>query len=239
MRQAGKLHAESFQRSGTWTKQIRKLHKLQGLKISSSPILFEENAKRMGEEFHCLWDGKAGGLLVLAGGDLIEQAEELREADGDALRTLDERFALGPQSCYAEGHGDAVVVSGIDGCAMQRLASGDIESIFELFDLGAHGAQILDDQSDAVGLLDAQLLRVADANAAARIGRDGRQDGQLVDELRGQCAADGCLSQTLGGRGDLHRTYQFGVLFFQIENADMRAQSGEHVEQRGAGGVQA
>ena len=57
-------------------------------------------------------------------------------------------------------------------------------------DFSAHGAEIFGDEGDAVGLLDAEFLRVADANAAAGEGRDGGEDGQLVDELSGERAAD-------------------------------------------------
>jgi len=35
---------------------------------------------------------------------------------------------------------------------------------------------------------------------------------------------------------DLHCSNEFGILLFKIEHADVRAESGEHVEQRGAGG---
>jgi hypothetical protein len=70
------------------------------------------------------------------------------------------------------------------------LAAGNVQAVFELGDLGAHGAQVLRDQRDAVGFLDAQFLGVADADAAAGEGRDGRQHRQLVDELGGQRAAD-------------------------------------------------
>ena len=50
--------------------------------------------------------------------------------------------------------------------------------------------RLLRDEGDAVGLLDAQFLRIANANAAAGVGRDGGEDGQLVDELSGESAAD-------------------------------------------------
>ena len=42
---------------------------------------------------------------------------------------------------------------------------------------GAHGAEVLDDERDAVGLLDAEFAGVADADAGAGEGGDGGEDG--------------------------------------------------------------
>ena len=44
-------------------------------------------------------------------------------------------------------------------------------------DDGAHGAETGGGEGDAVGLFDAQLFRVADADAVARVGCDGGEDG--------------------------------------------------------------
>ena len=101
--------------------------------------------------------------------DVIQQVEELREADGGRFRSLDERFAFGPQRSYAEGHGDAMVAAGVDGRAVQRLSAGHVQAVLKLGYLRAHGAQVLRHQCDAVGLLDAQFLCVADADAAAGV----------------------------------------------------------------------
>src|ERR1700733_709881 len=100
----------------------------------------------------------------LAFGDQIEEIEEFREADVDGFRALDEGFAFGAESGYGEGHGDAVVAAGINCGAVKSLASGNIEAVFKLGDFGAHGAEVFDDEGDAVGLLDAEFLGVADAN---------------------------------------------------------------------------
>ena len=67
--------------------------------------------------------------------------------------------------------------------------AGHIETIFKLLDLGAHGAQILGDQSDAVGFLDAKFSSIADADAAAGVGRDGGKHGQFIDQLGGEGSA--------------------------------------------------
>jgi hypothetical protein len=71
------------------------------------------------------------------------------------------------------------------------LPAGNIQAVLELLHLGSHGAQILHHQRNAVGLLHAQLTRVADAYAAAGERANRRQRGQLVNQLRRQRAADG------------------------------------------------
>ena len=81
---------------------------------------------------------------------------------------------------------------------MQRLASGHIQAVLELGNFGAHRAQVFHHKSNAVRLLDPQLLCIADADAAAREGRNGCQYRQFIDELRGQRAADLRRSQALG-----------------------------------------
>ena len=85
-------------------------------------------------------------------------------------------FAFGAESGDAESHGDAVIATGVDDGAVKLLATGNIEAIFELFNFGAHGAEIARDERDAIGLLDAQLFGIANANAAAGIGRDGGEN---------------------------------------------------------------
>ncbi len=52
-------------------------------------------------------------------------------------------------------------------------------------------------------------------------------------------AADFGGTQALWRCGDLHGADKLGVLLFEIEDGDVRAESGEHVEQRGARGVEA
>ena len=70
-------------------------------------------------------------------------------------------------------------------------------------------------------------------------GAMAASDGQLVDELRGESAADFGGAKALGRRCDLNGADEFGVFFFEIENGDVRAEGGEHIEQRGAGGIEA
>ncbi len=126
---------------------------------------------------------------LLSFGDQIEQFEELREADGGGFRALNQRLPFGAKSGDAEGHGNAMVASRVNGCPVQSLATGNVQAVFKLGNLGAHGAQILHDQLNAVGLFHAKLFGVADANASTGIGRDGGKNRKLVDELRGKCAS--------------------------------------------------
>ena len=123
-------------------------------------------------------------------GDAIQQVEELREADGSGVGALDERVAGGAESCDAKGHCDAVIAAGVDGGAMEGLSARNIEAVIKFLDFSAHGAKVLGDEGDAVGLFDAELARAADADAAAGEGRDSGEDGQFVNELRGESAAD-------------------------------------------------
>ncbi len=58
--------------------------------------------------------------IVLSFRDLIQQIEKLREADRRGFRALNQRFAFGPQSGDAEGHGDAMIAAGVDCGAVER-----------------------------------------------------------------------------------------------------------------------
>ena len=77
------------------------------------------------------------------------------------------------------------------------LVAGDLEAVGILGECGTHGAEVFGDESDAVGLLDAKLLRVAQDDAAGCEGRNGGEHRKLVDELRGEVAAD---DEGWGGR---------------------------------------
>ena len=74
--------------------------------------------------------------------------------------------------------------------AVESLVAGNLQAVGMLGELGAHRAEVLSDQGDAVGLLDAKLLRVADDQAIGGVGRDGGEHGKLVDDLRGERSAD-------------------------------------------------
>ena len=161
---------------------------------------------------------KSRRIEKLAFGDLVEEIVEFREADGGGVGAPDECFAIGAKSGDAEGHGDAMIAAGVDGCAVEGLVAGNFEAVFEFGDLCTHGAEIAGDESDAVGLFDAELFGVADANASGGEGSDGSEDGKLVDELRGERAGDFDGAETCRGRGDLHKADEFGVFFFEIEN---------------------
>ena len=74
--------------------------------------------------------------------------------------------------------------------AVEALVAGDLEAVGVLGEARAHGAEVFGDESDAVGLLDAKFLGVANDEAIRGVGSDGGKDGKLVDELRGEWAAD-------------------------------------------------
>jgi hypothetical protein len=128
--------------------------------------------------------------LKLSFCNLIQQVEEFREADGGGVGALDESLALGAQCGYAEGHRDAVIAAGVDGCTMKILAAGHVEAILKLNHLGTHCPQILRDKGDAIRFLRAQLACVANTDAAAGIRGDGRQYRQFINQLRSQSTCD-------------------------------------------------
>ena len=117
-----------------------------------------------------------------------------------------------------------MVGAGVDAGAVECLVAGDVQAVFVLCDLGAHGAEVLGDQRDAVGLLDAELLGVADADAVAGVGRDGGEDGELVDELGGERAGDVGALEAAGRDVDLDGADQLAVVFFDGEDAELGAE---------------
>ena len=127
---------------------------------------------------------------MLAVGERVERGEELGEGDGGGFGAQDFGVAFGAEGGDGEGHGDAVVGAGVDLRAVEALVAGDLQAVGALGEVGSHGAEVLSDEGDAVGLLDAEFLGVADDEAAAGVGRDGGEDGKLVDDLGGERAAD-------------------------------------------------
>ena len=132
-----------------------------------------------------------------------------------------------------------MIAAGVDSGSVEGLAAGDVETVVELLDFCAHGAEVGGDQRDAVGFFDAQFFRVANADAVLREGADGGEDGQLVDELRGERAGDGGAGEAVGRRVDLDGANELVIFGFEVEDADVGAERGEDVEERGAGGVEA
>ena len=125
-----------------------------------------------------------------AEGEGVEACEKFREGDGGGFGAEYLGVAGGAQGGDGEGHGDAMVGAGVDGGAVEDLVAGDLEAVGVLGEARAHGAEIFGDESDAVGLLDAKFLGVANDYAIRGVGSDGGKDGKLVDELRGEWAAD-------------------------------------------------
>ena len=135
-----------------------------------------------------------------------------------------------------------MVVAGVDGGPVELLIAGDVEAVLVLGELGAHGAKIAGDKIDAVGLLNAQLFGVADRHAGAGVGGDGGEDGDLVDELRGEGAGDvEGLGEGSGIRIGVYldRADELAVKLLDREDANLQAEGGDDVEEDGPGGVHA
>jgi len=109
--------------------------------------------------------------------------EELGEADGGGFGSVDLGVAFCSQGCDGEGHGDTVVGAGVDLCAVEVLAAGDLEAVLVFGEGGSHGFQVFGYEGDAVGLFDAELAGVADGNAVDGVRGDGGEDGEFVDDL--------------------------------------------------------
>jgi len=175
-------------------------------------------------------------------GEQVERGEELGEGDGGSFRAEDLAVSGGAQSCDSEGHGDAMVGAGVDGCAVEGLIAGDLETVGVLGEARSHGAEVFGDERDAVGLLDAEFLGVAEDEAVRGERSDGGEDGKLVDELRGEGAFDEEGSGSGGGgavgwRGvDLDGADELAMALFDGEDFDLAAEGGDDVEQGGAGG---
>ena len=73
---------------------------------------------------------------------------------------------------------------------MEGLAAGNIEAVLEFLNFGAHGAKVPHHQGDAIRFLHPQFPGVADADASAGVGSNCGEDGQFIDELGSQSAAD-------------------------------------------------
>ena len=175
--------------------------------------------------------------LALAEG--VEVGEELGEADGCGFGSVDLGVAFGSKGCDGEGHGDAVVGAGVDLGAVEVLVAGDFEAVFVFGEGGSHGAEVFGDEGDAVGLFDAEFFGVADGDAVDGVGRDGGEDGELVDDLGGERSADVHAAWAGGGAVDLDGADEFAVVLFDVEDFDFAAERGDDVEEGGSGGVHA
>src|SRR5258707_982219 len=89
----------------------------------------------------------------LSFGELLQSRKERWVGDSGRLGATDQSLTLGAQSRYGERHGDAMIVKGIEFGAAQTLASGYLESVITLFDLGTHQPQIPSHGRDAVRFL--------------------------------------------------------------------------------------
>jgi len=91
-----------------------------------------------------------------------------------------------------EGHGDAVIAEGIEFGAVEGLASGNLEAVFEFFHLRAHEAQVGGHGGDAVGFFHTQFAGVAHFDSLRGEGSDGCKHWNLINQGGGVSVGDGC-----------------------------------------------
>ena len=96
----------------------------------------------------------------------------------------------------------------------------NLETIIQLDDLRAHGAQIVRDRGDAVGFFDAQFLRLADSGRAAGERASHREDRQLIDQLRNFLPLDDGAFERRAG--NLHRPARLDLIDILDRFADLR-----------------
>ena len=149
---------------------------------------------------------------------------------------MDHGLALGEKPGDRERHGDAVIAVRIDFGAFEFAAAVDGHAVLELLHIHSHFPQIFHSGGDAVRFLHAQLARVADVGGTlGQRGGDG-DHGDLVDEVRD------FLGQQRGAFQ--RRAVDFDVadrLAVRVveDFRHVRAHAGEHLEDGGAGGVEA
>jgi len=202
-------------------------------------LILSRPVKKACERTPSAEEGRLAGHLSLALCQGVEVGEELGEADGGGFGSVDLGVAGGAEGGDGEGHGDAVVGAGVDVRAMEVLVTGNLKAVFVFGESGSHGAEVFGDEGDAVGLFDAELAGITDGDAVGGVRGDGGEDGELIDDLGGEGAADVHASETIGRDVDLDGADEFAVLLFDVEDLDFSAEGGDDVEQGGAGGVHA
>src|SRR5262249_38157939 len=120
--------------------------------------------------------------------------------------------------------------------SVQGRRSVNFKSIAQLRHMRAHGTQIVRYRRDAVVLLDAQFLCVADRCFAASEGPCDRENRQFVNEVWHLFALNnGCLEWNTGHFDD---ATSFKLLDILNCFSDLRAQSEQYAQQRGSRIVQ-
>ena len=177
--------------------------------------------------------------------EAVEGGEEAGVGDRDAGGVADDAGAGGAEGGDGEGHGDAVVAGRVDLGAVKRRsggrdacgrAAGDAQAVGELFNAGAHAAEVFGQGGKAVTFLDAQFLSVADFNSLVCVRGEGCEHGQLVDHLRDLWAGDNSTLQLRMADGDV--ADELAVCAADGDEADDGTHRGEEVENGGAGGVE-
>src|ERR671933_395768 len=105
-------------------------------------------------------------------------------AHGGRLHAVDLDAVARCQARHRAEHREPVVAVGGDRAAAQAARAVDLEPVLGRLDPAPERAQAVDDGRDAVGLLDAQLLRAAHDRAALREAAEQRDERELVDRER-------------------------------------------------------
>ena len=136
-------------------------------------------------------------------------------------------------------HADAVVtLGGHRGRIEPSVTPTDhSEAVWALFSLDPEGAQQADGGGDAVGLLDAQLLGVADDRLTFSEGRGDGEHGQLINEPGDEPAADG--HATKAGRPHTQVADRLARDHTLVLAAHIGAHGVEGLQHAVAGGVEA
>src|SRR6184192_693730 len=117
-------------------------------------------------------------------GEFFEDGFKPRIRFTNAVRILNNRFAVGKETRNSKGHRDAMIAEAHYARPMQGSRTMNFEAIFHFGDLCTHGAQIVRDCGNAIAFLDAQLLRMANDCCAICQGACYCQYRQFVNELR-------------------------------------------------------
>ena len=124
----------------------------------------------------------------------------------------------------------------VDLGALERLPAVDRHAVLELLHIGSHFTQVLDGGGDAVGFLHAQFAGVADVGVALGQRSGDSDDGDLIDEVGDFLGQQGGAFQRRAVELDVSDRFALGVV---EDFRHVRAHAGEHLEDGGAGGVEA
>ena len=152
------------------------------------------------------------------------------------LRLVNAACALGCQTEHGKAHRNAVVPIGLEGCAVRFGTAVNDHAVVGLLNVHACLGQLGDHSGNAVGLLDLELLRVADNGLALSECSGYRDDRQLVDQTRDDSAADLHAVQLAVLDGQV--AHRLGLIA-EVRLGDVRAHVAQYIKNTRAGRVDA